>query len=187
MNARALVALALGTLLAGAACRSEQVAERWQQIEREREAGEQAGALRHGEMTNVNTQASLLIENMERQIERTANLEKVVSTRRAAEVELMELRPRVLADRAGEADEQRARGEDEIAPSQALALIDRRRMEIRSELEREAFVLDDEWPAYVGRLRALSHGLRGDVEDLARRSSPRVVSVLEPVGAERAI
>lgn len=187
MNARALVALALGTLLAGAACRSEQVAERWQQIEREREASEQGASFRHGEASNVNTQASLLIGNMERQVERATNLEKVVSTRRAAEVELMELRPRLLAQRAAGTDAQRGLGEDEVDPSQALAMIDRRRMEIRSELEREAFVLDDDWPAYVARLRALTHGLRGDVEELARRSSPRVVSVLEPVGVERAI
>src|SRR5262245_18981236 len=123
MNARALVALALGTLLLGAACRSEQVAERWQHIEREREAGDQAASLRHGEVSNVNTQASLLLGDMERQIERTANLEKVVSTRRAAEVELMELRPRVLAQRAGGTEEQRTVGEDEVDPSQALAMI----------------------------------------------------------------
>ncbi len=187
MGARALVVLVLGTLFGGAACRSEQVAERWQRIEREREGGEQPAPLRHSEQSRLDSQASLLLGAMERQIARSANLEPAMATRRAAEVELMEIRPKLLAQLAERPDEQRAGTEDELDEASALAAIDVRRMEIRRELEREPFVSEDDWPAYVARLRAMTQGLRSDVQALGRRSARAVVSTLEPVAAERAI
>ena len=187
MNAKAMLALALGTLLAGAACRSEQVAERWQHIERERQAREQPASSRRDAEPTFN-EASLLLGDMERQIARTASLDRTVRTRRAAEVELMEIRPAVAAQQTERTDEQRTLGGDEVDESRALAAINARRMEIRRELERSAFVLDDDWPAFVSRLQSMTQGLRGDVQALERRSTPRAaVSLLEQVGVGRAI
>jgi hypothetical protein len=187
MDARVILALALGTLLAGAGCRSEQVAERWQQIERERDAGEQVVSSPGDAGPGLN-EASLLLGNMERQIARTASLDRSVRTRRAAEVELMEIRPVVAAQQAEQTAEQPAVTEDEVDVSRALAAIDARRMEIRHELERSPFVLDDDWPAFVSRLHSMTEGLKGDVQALKRHSTPRAaVSLLEQVGLERAI